>query len=63
MSITRHQVRVLYLEPITSRIELVSAPQWGNFVLFAVLLVVALATVAWMIRLVVQSPATGSDAA
>jgi len=63
MAITRHQVRVLYLEPVTSQLERLSAPQWGNFVLFAVLLVVALATVAWMIRAVLQHPATGDDAA
>ncbi len=63
MAITRHQVRMLYLEPVTSKIDLASAPQWGNFVLFAVLLVVALATVAWMVRAVLKNPATGGDAA
>jgi hypothetical protein len=63
MSITRHQVRVLYLEPVSSRFELVSAPQWGNFVLFVILLVLALGTVAWMIRAVVRNPATEEDAA
>ncbi len=45
MAITRHQVRVLYLEPVSSRFEAASAPQWLNFALFAVLLVVALGTV------------------
>jgi len=63
MSITRHQVRLLYLEPVTSRIDQVAAPQWGNFALFAVLLVVALATVGWMVRAVLTHPATGDDAA
>ena len=63
MSITRHQVRLLYLEPVTSRIDQLAAPQWGNFALFAVLLVVALATVGWMVRAVLTHPATGDDAA
>lgn len=63
MAVTRHQVRILYLEPISSRFDMASAPQWFNFVLFAILLVVALVTVAWMIRTVVENPATGDDAA
>jgi len=63
MSITRHQVRVLYLDPVTSQIDQLTAPQWGNFALFAVLLVVALGTVGWMVRAVLTHPATGDDAA
>ncbi len=63
MSITRHQVRALYLEPVTSRFELASAPQWGNFVLFAVLLAAGLGVVAYMVRAVLRNPATGSEAA
>lgn len=42
---------------------LASEPQWLNAGLFAVLLVVALATTAWMVRLVLATPATGDDAA
>lgn len=63
MSVVRHQVRELYLEPVARAFTLDSAPQWGNFVLFAVLLVAGLATVAYMVRLVLRSPATGADAA
>ncbi|HEX6200259.1 MAG TPA: hypothetical protein VF150_08350 [Thermoanaerobaculia bacterium] len=63
MAITRHQVRVLYLEPVSSRFEAASAPQWLNFALFAGLLVVALGTVAWMVRAVVRHPAAGEEAA
>lgn len=63
MAITRHQVRGLYLEPVTSQFELVAAPQWGNFLLFAGLLVVGLYTVFLMVRQVLAHPASGSDAA
>jgi hypothetical protein len=63
MTITRHQVRVLYLEPFTSQFQAAVAPQWGNFLLFAVLLVAGLATVFWMVRRVLTSPAVGDDAA
>ncbi len=63
MSITRHQVRVLYLEPATTQFQFEIVPQWGNFALFAVLLVAGLATVAYMIKRVLESPASGSDAA
>jgi hypothetical protein len=63
MSITRHQVRGLYLDPVASRYEVASAPQWGNFVLFALLLVAGLATVGYMVKRVATSPATGDDAA
>ena len=62
MAITRHQVRGLYLEPYTSRFELTSATQWGNFVLFVVLLLAGLATGAYMVRRVLASPASGADA-
>ena len=63
MAVTRHQVRVLYLQPATSRFELVSAPQWGNFILFAGLLLAGLFTVFVMVRRVMLSPASGSEAA
>jgi hypothetical protein len=63
MSITRHQVRVLYLAPSTAGIEFEVIPQWGTFGLFVVVLVAGLATVAWMVRRVLTSPATGNDAA
>lgn len=63
MTVTRHQVRVLYLEPFTSEFTAEILPQWGNFILFAVLLVIGLATVFWMVRRVLTSPAEGDDAA
>ena len=63
MAVTRHQVRAAYLAEFTSRTRLAEAPQWGIFLLFAVVLVVGLATVAWMVRRVLTSPAAGEDAA
>ena len=63
MSVTRHQVRALYLEPVASNFELASAPQWGNFALFAVLLVAGLAVVAYMARSVLRNRAEGTEAA
>lgn len=63
MAVTRHQVRGIHLEPFLSPDGLAAAPQWGNFALFALLLVVGLATVAFMVRRVLDSPATGDDAA
>lgn len=63
MTITRHQVRVLYLEPATARFAPEIVPQWGNFALFAILLVAGLATVGYMVKRVLESPASGSDAA
>jgi len=63
MSVTRHQVRILYLEPMTSNFTLESAPQWGNFLFFAVLLVAGLWTVFYMVQQVMKNPATGEEAA
>jgi hypothetical protein len=63
MSVTRHQVRAIYLEPVTSQYQFAVVPQWGNFVLFAVLLVIGLATVAYMVKRVLTEPASGADAA
>jgi len=63
MSITRHQLRAIYLQPSTSQYEVATAPQWGNFVLFALLLVAGLATVAYMVRQVLGNGAAGEEAA
>ncbi len=63
MAITRHQVRELYLAPFTTGVTIPAAPQWGNFLLFVLLLLAGLATVAYMIRLVNTSRATGGEAA
>jgi hypothetical protein len=63
MSITRHQIRLLYLEPATVRYQFQIVSQWGNFLLFVVLLVVGLLTVGYMVRKVLASPAEGTDAA
>lgn len=63
MSITRHQVRDLYLAPVAGEYSPTVVPQWGNFVLFAVLLLVALATVAYLTRRVLAEPAAGDEAA
>jgi hypothetical protein len=63
MTITRHQVRVLYLAPATEPYQLQVVPQWGNFALFVVLLLAGLATVGYMVKRVLESPATGDEAA
>ena len=63
MSVTRHQVRVLYLAPATEPFTLQVVPQWGNFMLFAVLLLLGLATVAYMVKRVLAEPAAGEEAA
>ncbi len=63
MTITRHQVRVLYLAPATDPYRLQVVPQWGNFMLFVVLLLAGLATVAYMVKRVLSEPATGDEAA
>lgn len=64
MTITRHQVRALYLEPTTSLQPAAAVvPQWLNFGLFVVLLLASLGTVAYMVRRVLTSPASGAEAA
>ena len=63
MSITRHQVRELYLEPFSSQYTIATAPQWGNFILFALLLVAGLATIGYMVRQVLGNRTTGDEAA
>jgi hypothetical protein len=63
MTVTRHQVRVLYLEPATSQFQATIVPQWGNFVLFAILLIACLITIFVMVRRVLTSPAEGDEAA
>lgn len=63
MSVTRHQVRGLYLDPEGIGIAYTVQPQWGNVALFVVLLLAGLATVAYMVRRVLQSPAAGEEAA
>ena len=63
MSITRHQVRILYLDPVTDFSGATILPQWGNFALFVVLLLVALGTVAYMTRRVLSERASGDEAA
>ena len=63
MSVTRHQVRMLYLAPETGLHQQQVVPQWGNFLLFVLLLLVALAAVAYMIKRVLGQPAGGDEAA
>lgn len=63
MAVTRHQTRVLYLEPSTSRFQADIVSQWGTFGLFVVVLLIGLATVFVMVRRVLTSPAEGEEAA
>jgi len=63
MTVTRHQIRVLYLAPTTDLGAFTVASQWLNIGLFVLLLVAALATVYLMVKRVLASPATGADAA
>lgn len=55
MSITRHQVRALYLAPARAEFELMSTPQWLPLVLFVVLLLGGGAVLWRMIRRVLES--------
>ena len=48
---------------ISALIHTYVVPQWGNFVLFALLLVAGLATIGFMVWRVLTSPASGADAA
>jgi hypothetical protein len=63
MAITRHQVRALYLAPLTENYRPVVSPQWVNFLLFVICLVAALAVVAYMTRRVLVERASGDEAA
>ena len=63
MTVTRNEIRILYLQPSTEQFSFQILPQWGNFVLFVVLLLAGLATLAWMVQRVLASPASGADAA
>jgi hypothetical protein len=63
MSIFRHQVRALYLDPFTSGQEVVTVSQWGNIGLFVLLLVVALGAVGYMVKLTLDNRVTGAEAA
>ena len=63
MSVTRHQLRLLYLDPVLSKATLAELPQWGTFGVFAVILVLGLVTTGWMVWRVVQSRVTGDAAA
>jgi CDP-diglyceride synthetase len=63
MSVTRHQVRALYLDPATGPYALDIVPQWGLFFLFVLVLVAALGSVAYMIKRVLGEPASGNEAA
>jgi hypothetical protein len=63
MAVTRHQVRLLYLQSVTGQFELQTSPQWFNIAVFVVLLVAGLITVYLMTRRVLTSPAEGEEAA
>lgn len=56
MVLVRHGVRVATLEPVFHTDSLEIVPMWSVFALFAVLLVVALATTAWMVVQIVRAP-------
>ena len=49
MIMTRHAIREYTLNPVFDLSSVQVLPQWGVFGIFAVLLVIALATVAWMV--------------
>lgn len=63
MSMTRHQVREIYLAPTASQYSIGTDPQWANFVLFALLLIAGLATVLYMVRRVLVDRAAGERSA
>ncbi len=63
MSVTRHQIRAIYLDPVVAGTEFGVQAQWGNVLLFAALLAAGLATVAFMVHRVLNSSAAGEEAA
>ena len=63
MAVTRHQVRMVYLEPVLGDAQHQATPQWGNFGLFVVCLVIALGVVAYMTKRVLTERASGDEAA
>lgn len=63
MIVTRHQIRGISLRDFADLSQFEVLPQWGNFLLFVVLLVAGLATVYYMVRRVLAEPAVGDDAA
>jgi len=63
MVVTRDQLRSIYMGSSVDLSQFVIRAQWGNFVLFAILLIIGLATVYYMVRRVLGEPAEGPDAA
>lgn len=63
MAVTRDQLRSLYLGSSIDLGAFTVKAQWGNFVLFAVLMIAGLATVHVMVRKVLTERAEGPDAA
>ncbi|MCP4903049.1 MAG: hypothetical protein GY906_39295 [bacterium] len=63
MALTRHEIRLVYLQPTKHLQSFTVASQWFNFGLFVVVLLACLGVVAFMVRRVLTSPAEGSDAA
>lgn len=63
MAVTRDQLRSIYLGSSADLDQFIIRAQWGNFVFFAILLVIGLATVYYMIHRVLNEPADGADAA
>jgi hypothetical protein len=63
MSVTRHQLRLVYLGEFADTGAFTLAPQWLNFGLFVVILVLGLGVVAFMVKRVLSEPATGEEAA
>lgn len=63
MSVTRHQVRIAYLDIAVSRQQLVEVSQWGNVVLFMALLAAGATVTTFMVRRVLTNQTTGDDAA
>lgn len=49
MAVTRHSLRQMYLQPHLDVNAIPVNPQWGMFIIFAVLLVIGLAVVGWMV--------------
>lgn len=58
MIMTRHAIREYTLQPVFDISTVQVLPQWGVFGIFAVLLVIALATVAWMVVALAKASGT-----
>jgi hypothetical protein len=59
MAVMRQEMRTAYLEPYFNIGQLQVQPQWGVFAFFGVTLLIGLATVGWLVRVVLTAKKAG----